>query len=61
MVAGAEVQNAMDLVIHDAMAKCKCEILLSQAVYQEVCRVRTQPPRVVWNPQRAVEWEFPQV
>eukprot|EP00667_Euglena_gracilis_P000498 EG_transcript_498 len=56
VVAGAEVQTAMDVVVTDSMSKCKCEILISQAVYQEVQYAVECMPRLwfddvlLWEP-----------
>eukprot|EP00668_Euglena_longa_P026247 GGOE01032847.1.p1 GENE.GGOE01032847.1~~GGOE01032847.1.p1 ORF type:complete len:1182 (-),score=408.89 GGOE01032847.1:274-3576(-) len=62
IVAGAEVQTAMDVVVQDVLAKCKCEVLISQAVYQEVQFAMDCMPRLwfgevlLWEPRRPQQY-----
>eukprot|EP00668_Euglena_longa_P026246 GGOE01032846.1.p1 GENE.GGOE01032846.1~~GGOE01032846.1.p1 ORF type:complete len:1149 (-),score=348.61 GGOE01032846.1:274-3678(-) len=62
IVAGPEVQTAMDMVAQDAMAGCKCEVLLTHALHREVEYVVECMPRLwfgevlLWEPRRPQQY-----
>eukprot|EP00667_Euglena_gracilis_P000630 EG_transcript_630 len=72
VVAGQEVQMAMDVVGQNVMAKVKCEVMITQAVYQEVQYAVECMPRLWFgdvllyepqqirptNPNRTDEWMY---
>eukprot|EP00667_Euglena_gracilis_P000302 EG_transcript_302 len=55
VVAGREIQMAMDAVAQDLMGKCKCEILISQDVNDDVQYALECMPRVWFN--NVLLWE----